>query len=677
MAVLLTTNLNHTYAYGGGENLHDYQLASMLSPFTQKNVNVNVVLGQCFSGGFIDDLTKAGCVVATASTGSEYSWACGDIPYDEFVYQWTTAINGANHRGAKVYPDTDTTGRITMDEAFIYAKNHDRRSAEHPQYVSTPLSVGEDLAFNYLAPAVDIYIKDNPEDTGKEPNMTTDEFWKSPSIWVRNQDDGIEIHENPVYSPNHLASKDNSYPNMTDSIVNMIPLKKGIVSRKPLKAFNNQNYREVTVTVPGTLSDIIGSNINDIDSIVIKGTINDRDFNALWSATFNGNLSVINLEGAAVENDIIPSRAFWHQDEQLQDDGTIYVISLRKIILPNQIKTIGDFAFSYAIHLESINIPSKLQNLGIYCFSDCMSLATNPMQLPEGLMDIPAMCFMNCESLDEIKLPTTIKHIGEGAFYRSKIKRINFPDGLLSIGNAAFYSSDLEEVLLPASCLDFSGTHQFALNHRLKKINLPYGVNAIPNCFVYNDINLLEFDIPSTIDILGADALSACMALSEISLSEGLKEIESNAFWYCSALKNLVFPSSLTYLGGASCQYLQSLEAIYCSALTPPICDEDPSNKGRNHTFGPISGQPGHLCTPNNIPVYVPVGTSHLYASAYGWNYFTNFIETDDFPSSGTDSVIIDGKEDNGNYYDLLGRKVENPTSGNIYICNGKKILIK
>ncbi len=62
--------------------------------------------------------------------------------------------------------------------------------------------------------------------------------------------------------------KDNSYPNMTDSIVNMIPLKKGIVSRKPLKAFNNQNYREVTVTVPGTLSDIIGSNINDIDSIV-------------------------------------------------------------------------------------------------------------------------------------------------------------------------------------------------------------------------------------------------------------------------------------------------------------------------------------------------------------------------------------------------------------------------
>jgi len=199
-------NTNSYICLWGNESLYDYELATMLNPFTQKNVNVNVVLGQCFSGGFNDNLTKVGCVVASASTGSESSWACGDIPYDEFVYQWTTAINGANHRGVKVNSDTDNNGRITMDEAFIYAKNHDRRSAEHPQYVSTPISVGEDLAFNHLAPAVDLYIKDNPEDTGKEPNTTTDKFWLSPSIWIRNNADGICEHENPVYSPDHTSA---------------------------------------------------------------------------------------------------------------------------------------------------------------------------------------------------------------------------------------------------------------------------------------------------------------------------------------------------------------------------------------------------------------------------------------------------------------------------------------
>ena len=178
----------------------------MLEPFTSKFVNVNVVLGQCFSGGFNDNLKKVGCVVASASTGSESSWACSDIPYDEFVYQWTCAVNEATHRNVSVKSDADNNGRVTMDEAFIYAKDKDRVSAEHPMYTSTPISVGEDLAFTHLAPSVDLYIKDNPEDTGKEPNLTTNEFWKSPSIWVRNQDDGIYGHQNPEYSSTHQMS---------------------------------------------------------------------------------------------------------------------------------------------------------------------------------------------------------------------------------------------------------------------------------------------------------------------------------------------------------------------------------------------------------------------------------------------------------------------------------------
>lgn len=188
-----------------GEQLQDTELAEMLEPFTEKYVNVNVVLGQCNAGGFVDDLTKVGCVVSAACKGDESSYSCPDKPFDEFVYHWTCAVNEATHNGTPVISDTDNNGRVTMEEAFAYAKKNDRRN-EQPQYVSTPLSVGEDLAFNYLAPAVDLYIKDNPEDTGKEPNMTTDKFWLSPSIWVRNQDDGIYEPENPYYSSNHLAS---------------------------------------------------------------------------------------------------------------------------------------------------------------------------------------------------------------------------------------------------------------------------------------------------------------------------------------------------------------------------------------------------------------------------------------------------------------------------------------
>lgn len=188
------------------EDIYDYELAEMLEPFTDNLVNVNVVLGQCYSGGFVDNLRQIGCVVSAACQPDEPSWSCSDIPYDEFVYQWTSAVNQANHNGTPVSSDIDNNGRVTMNEAFNYARTHDRIVSEHPMYASTPISVGEDLAFNHIASSIGLYIKDNPEDTGIEPNTTTDEFWKSPSIWVRNQDDGIEEHQNPEYSADHHQS---------------------------------------------------------------------------------------------------------------------------------------------------------------------------------------------------------------------------------------------------------------------------------------------------------------------------------------------------------------------------------------------------------------------------------------------------------------------------------------
>ena len=203
------TDDNKTNSYiclWNNETLYDYELANMLTPFSEKFVNINVVLGQCFSSGFNDNLTKIGCVVSSASTGSESSWSCPDIPYDEFVYHWTSAMNNATHDGITVNSDSDGNGRITVKEAFEYAKQNDRITAEHPQYTSTPVSVGEDLAFNHIVPSIDLYIKDNDLDFGQEPNLTTDQFWGSTSICVRNSPDSIFKHENPYFTTDHLIS---------------------------------------------------------------------------------------------------------------------------------------------------------------------------------------------------------------------------------------------------------------------------------------------------------------------------------------------------------------------------------------------------------------------------------------------------------------------------------------
>ena len=171
--------------------LKDYELAAKLDSINARSINV--LLGQCYSGGFVEELEANGRVVATACSGTEPSWACPDIPYDEFVYQWTCAVNEMDKDSVALASDKDDNGRVTMHEAFIWARKRDRQN-ETPQFSSIPLSVGEDLAFNNIPDAVDLYIRDNTLDTGKEPNTTTKKLFRSPDVYVRNQHDGLEVH---------------------------------------------------------------------------------------------------------------------------------------------------------------------------------------------------------------------------------------------------------------------------------------------------------------------------------------------------------------------------------------------------------------------------------------------------------------------------------------------------
>ena len=126
------------------ERLNDYFLASLLGRF--RIGSINILMGQCYSGGFVADLTGEGRIIATACSGSEQSRTCPDRPYDEFVYQWTCAVKGADEFGNPVYADTNRDGEVSMLEAFQYAQSHDRVH-ETPQYASWPEQLGQQWTF--------------------------------------------------------------------------------------------------------------------------------------------------------------------------------------------------------------------------------------------------------------------------------------------------------------------------------------------------------------------------------------------------------------------------------------------------------------------------------------------------------------------------------------------------
>ncbi len=58
------------------------------------------------------------------------------------------------------------------------------------------------LAQHPFSETLDLYMQDTPEDFGAEPNNISEYLYVSEDIWVRNQNDGVQIHENPRYIPN-------------------------------------------------------------------------------------------------------------------------------------------------------------------------------------------------------------------------------------------------------------------------------------------------------------------------------------------------------------------------------------------------------------------------------------------------------------------------------------------
>ena len=270
-------------------------------------------------------------------------------------------------------------------------------------------------------------------------------------------------------------------------------------------------WKEVTTTRGGELAEILGDQLRSVDSLVVKGNVNDDDFHTMWDASLHGNLSVINLENAVVENNAIPDNAFYHANEQYEGDSNerFYYIALRRIILPDGLEKIGKSAFFQAYALRQVNFPSSLRYLGEYAFN-ATKLEMNPLVIPEGVEVISKYAFAFCYKLKgKVVLPSTTKSIGEWAFYGCPITSINFPEGLESIGRDAFWQCDLREVTLPGSCRFSKWGGQFGLNWHLEKITFADGPTEIPNEFVTNCVRLREVNFPHTIKHIGDHAFQS------------------------------------------------------------------------------------------------------------------------------------------------------------------------
>ena len=190
-----------------------------------------------------------------------------------------------------------------------------------------------------------------------------------------------------------------------------------------------------------------------------------------------------------------------------------------------------------------------------------------------------------------------------------------------------------------------------------------------------NCVRLREVNFPHTIKHIGDHAFYLCISLKRLEFPLGMQSLGEEALAGLDSLECIVFPASMTSLGSKSCAYWRDIKEIYCAAMEPPVCDPTDGGVFSGFDF------PDGLNTP---VVYVPKGTINKYKdtsrNCMGWEKFWNYVEIDpsEFPTTAVDfPAIVETQSKDNSVYDLMGRKVELPQKGNVYIQNGKKFVAK
>ncbi len=254
-------------------------------------------------------------------------------------------------------------------------------------------------------------------------------------------------------------------------------------------------------------------------------------------------------------------------DEWIVEGDTIvsYVGTEMEVFIPTlydeqEIKKIGDNAFSGNTRIQSVEIPDTIISIGNRAFEGCSNLTS--VTLSKSLTELGVYAFSDCVKLESITIPGSLKHVGGiGAYIFNgcdTLTEVILEEGVESIGEYAFYEcKQLENVQLP-STLKTIDTWVFGYCENIKNIDIPVGVEKIGSASFYGCTSLESLVLPSSVKEIGTHSFRGCSSLSDLTIFASLETIPYSAFRGCTALANLHLNEGLKSIGD---------EAFYSTGL--------------------------------------------------------------------------------------------------------------
>ena len=248
--------------------------------------------------------------------------------------------------------------------------------------------------------------------------------------------------------------------------------------------------------------------------------------------------------------------------------------------IPNDVTSIGDYAFTSCSGLASVTIPNSVTSIGNFAFRNCSGLTSIQVESSNKYFDSRNNCNAIIDSNNQLILgckntiiPNSVTSIGDYAFYGcSGLTSVTIPSCVESIGILAFRgcsgltSVDISD--LTAWCnIKFSGDesnplyyahHLYINGNEITNLDIPNDVTSIGDYAFTSCSGLASVTIPNSVTSIGNFAFRNCSGLTSIQVESSNKYFDSRN--NCNAIidsnnqlilgcKNTIIPNSVTSIG--------------------------------------------------------------------------------------------------------------------------------